>query len=415
MERVGLVARVEEQLERIIARGWLPECGRFGSEETLARRYGVSRGTVREALRRLAARGLVVQHPGRQTRAVALDESLTLENLGLALHDERSPGARRLLEGYFRLKQQVTVELLADCATHASEADLKLLEMACFALWDAAHWEPGERCAQREFELLKLAARVTDRPGHLLLLQSMQRAMRGMAARVLPLVDGEAVCQWAICAMHALGERDAEVLQRKLPSLLRACDERVLGRLAPVPREDAVPMAHRSEEHVPRRPAPAAEETPALAADPTLEEHGLARPAPAAPQDEAPETCLTLEQRGLGPRAHAAGEDLPGAAFANLSDSRTGFCASPPEEAAQPERPSADACGPTHVAALRESGLLHGTRDQPPPAGPHGVARRHSPPTSQESLLLSSNSPRVLLSDEGRPASDASAPTEHPR
>jgi GntR family transcriptional repressor for pyruvate dehydrogenase complex len=382
MERVGLVARVEEQLERVISLGQLPECGRFGSEETLARIYGVSRGTVREALRRLAARGLVAQHPGRKTRAVALDESLTLENLGLALHHERSPASRRLLEGYFSLKRQVTVELLAGCATHASPADLDRLGMACFALWDAARWEPGERCAQREFELLKLAARVTNRPGHLLLLQSMQRAMRGMAARVLPLVDGEAVRQWAQCAMHALGERDAEALQRKLPSLLRACDERVLGRLA---------------------------------ASPTIEEHGLARPAPAAPQDEAPEACLTLEQRGLGPRAHAAGEDLPGAAFANLSDCRTGFCASPPEEATQPEPPSADACGPTHVTALREGGPLHGTRDHPPPAGPHGLAPRHSPPTSQESPLLSSNSPRVLLSDEGRPASDASAPTEHPR
>ncbi len=78
MERVGLVARVEEQLERVIARGLLPECGRLGSEETLARVYGVSRGTVREALRRLAARGLVVQHPGRKTRAVGLDEHLAL-------------------------------------------------------------------------------------------------------------------------------------------------------------------------------------------------------------------------------------------------------------------------------------------------------------------------------------------------
>ena len=124
MEWVGLVGRVEEQLERAISLGKLPECGSFGSEQKLARSYGVSRGTVREALRRLAARGLVVQHPGRKTRALALDESLTLENLGLALHDERSAGSRRLLEGYFCLKRQVTVELLADCASHASEAAL---------------------------------------------------------------------------------------------------------------------------------------------------------------------------------------------------------------------------------------------------------------------------------------------------
>ena len=121
MVRVGLVAYVEEQLERDIAQGRLPS-GQFGSEEKLARGFGVSRGTVREALRRLAARGLVVQHPGRKTRAVALDESLTLENLGLALHDECCPESRRLLEGYFCLKRQVLVELLADCCASASEA-----------------------------------------------------------------------------------------------------------------------------------------------------------------------------------------------------------------------------------------------------------------------------------------------------
>ena len=68
MVRVGLVAYVEEQLERAISLGQMHPSGQFGSEEKLARSYGVSRSTVREALRRLAARGLVVQHPGRKTR-----------------------------------------------------------------------------------------------------------------------------------------------------------------------------------------------------------------------------------------------------------------------------------------------------------------------------------------------------------
>src|SRR5688500_7869939 len=126
---VGLVGYVEEQLERAISQGRLPECGQFGSEQKLARSYGVSRGTVREALKRLAARGLVVQHPGRKTRAVVLDEALTLENLGLALHDERrSEEGRRLLEGYFSLKRQVLVELLADCCASASKEALARLE-----------------------------------------------------------------------------------------------------------------------------------------------------------------------------------------------------------------------------------------------------------------------------------------------
>ncbi len=432
MERVGLVARVEEQLERIIAQGRLPECGRFASEETLARRYGVSRGTVREALRRLAARGLVVQHPGRKTRGVALDESLTLENLGLALHDERSPGARWLLEGYFSLKRQVTVELLADCATHASQAALQRLGDGCFALWDAARWEPGERCAQLEFELLKLAAQVANRPGHLLLLQSMQRAMKGIADRVLPLVDREALGQWALCAMNALGEKDAEALKHKLPPLLRACDQRILGRLAPASQEDGAPRVQRNEEQVLDSSVLAATEDKSLEARPGVEEDGLARLAsateeddasevrpgveadglarltsaterdgasevrlgieeddlarlvsaterddasevrpiaeedglarlvPAAEEEDAFEVRPTPEERGLSRLAPAEG-GLSGAACANLSDCRTGFCASPPEGRPQSEPPAADSHAPTRVEARGAGGPLHGT------------------------------------------------------
>ncbi|MBN1206873.1 MAG: winged helix-turn-helix transcriptional regulator, partial [Myxococcaceae bacterium] len=77
--------KVEQELERVISLGQLPEDGVLPSEHTLARRYGVSRSTVREALLRLGTRGLVVQHPGRKSRAVALDEAVTLENLSMAL------------------------------------------------------------------------------------------------------------------------------------------------------------------------------------------------------------------------------------------------------------------------------------------------------------------------------------------
>ncbi len=384
MGRVGLVAYVEEQLERDISLGRLPRSGQFGSEEKLARSHGVSRSTVREALRRLAARGLVVQHPGRKTRAVALDESLTLENLGLALHDERCPESRRLLEGYFSLKRQVLVELLADCCASASEAALEELGNGCFALWDAARWEPGARCAQREFELLRLAARVADRPGHLLLIQSMQRAFLGIAARVLPLMDGEALRQWACCAMDALRERDAEALKHKLPPLLRACDARVLGRLAPAAEEDAAFNAPRAENHVLGDPAPATEEDDdALEARPTIEASGLGRLAPA-------EGSQALE---VAPRPPE--EALPGASFTNPSDCRTGSCASRPEGGPQPLPPLVGSRGPTDLVVRGEVGPLHGPRGQhPPTAVPEGCAPRAPPqPIPRDPCLVSDCGP----------------------
>ncbi len=426
MERVGLVEQVEAELERVIALGMLPECGSFGSEEKLARSYGVSRTTVREALRRLAARGLVVQRPGRNTRARALDESLTLENLGLALHDERSLVSRRLLEGYFSLKRQVTVELLADCAKSASEAALKRLGDTCFGLWDVACLKLGERCVQMEFELLKLAAWAMDRPGHLLLIQSLQRAFQGIAARVLPLVDCEALGQWASWAMSALHERNAEALQRELPALLKACDARVLGRLAPVLQEQRTLPFQCDEERGLGSTTPAAQQDAACEAPPAMEERGLGCPTPAAEEDGAFEACHTVEECGLGGFAPAAEEDaafeacptgeerdlgdlapaveadLPGSALKNLSDSRTGSCTSPPEGGSQPEPPSSAPREPTHMAA-REDGPLHDTRGHHPPSSmPEGFAPRAPPrPTPQDGPPRERQQPFASSTPEG--------------
>jgi DNA-binding FadR family transcriptional regulator len=249
MERMGLVSRIEEQLERMISLEQLPADGSFPSEQMLARRYGVSRATLREALLRLAARGLVVQHPGRKTRAVALDEAVTLENLGIALHGDASshPERRRLLDGFFSLKRDVTVELLAACCEHASAPELARLEEACFVLADTARWKQDRReWVQQEFALLRLAAHVANRPGHFLLIQSLERSFWGMAARLLPHLDPEALHPWALCALHALGERDTQMVRRELLPLLQACDERVLGSLAPVSHAADMPEASRT-------------------------------------------------------------------------------------------------------------------------------------------------------------------------
>ena len=318
MGRGGLVAYVEAELERKIALGQLHPSGQFASEVELARRMNVCRGTMREALRRLAARGLVVQRPGCKTRAVALDESLTLENLGLALHDARSPNARWLLEGYFSLRRQVLVELLVDCCAKASERDMDQLGSLCFRLWDAAKWESGERCAQVEFELLRLAARVAERPGHVLLVQSLQRAFLGGASRLLPFMDGEALRQWVICAQEALRERDTGRLLHELPTLMKACDEQVLEQFAPAPQEPDSREPYRDDGGLPGDRASATAQVDAVEARPCVEACGPDRLTPTSKHDGVLKELSGREAHGLdGLRldteqhgALAAGRDL---------------------------------------------------------------------------------------------------------
>ncbi|WP_199749728.1 GntR family transcriptional regulator [Corallococcus sp. AB038B] len=399
MERRGLVAYVEAQIERDIALGRLHPSGQFGSEAKLARRYEVCRGTIREALRRLAARGLVVQRPGRKTRAVPLDESLTLENLGLALHDASNPDARWLLEGYFSLKRQVLVELLADCCARASDLDLDRLGSTCFQLQDAARWESGEVCAWAEFELLRHAARVAARPGHMLLVQSLQRAFLGGAAQLLPLMGGEALREWAFRVMAIVHERDVQALQHELPALLKARDERVLNAFAPVPMKPASPEAPGSQSDVHGTPVSAIARDDALEARPCAQECRPGDSTQCSVQEKALEARPLGEERDLGGVASAAGDiqvlgiapcfpvepdsggslspdaaglaliasrgeciemDLLGAALGNLSDCRTSWDDSSPNGGLQSEPSPTRAHGQTGVVEREAGGVVHG-------------------------------------------------------
>lgn len=64
--------RVFEEIERALVNGEIPLGSRL-AEEQLSRRFGVSRGPMREALRRLEGRGLVVRLPHAGVRVVSLD------------------------------------------------------------------------------------------------------------------------------------------------------------------------------------------------------------------------------------------------------------------------------------------------------------------------------------------------------
>jgi len=308
MERMGLVSQVEAELEKMLALGLLPADGKFPSEHGLARCFGVSRGTVREAIRSLSTRGLVVHYPGRRTRVVAWDEALNLETLSVALTgDGRSlPGRHQLLEGFLALKREITVDLLVACCETASPADLDQLTQACFLLEDTARWDAGDRkWVRQEFELLKQAACVADRMGHLLLIQSLERTFSGMAKWALPYLNPQAVQSWARCATRALDDKNVQALRQELPPLLKAVTERLLQSLTP----HQLPP--------PREPSPTVE-----------------KPAPLEPSE--PEA----ENDGV---AGVADPENP-----NLSNSRAGVWEVAPTEASPPDptwKPGSGALG----------------------------------------------------------------------
>ena len=66
-----LYARIEQELRQEIERGVFPLGDRLPGEHALCDRFGVSRFTIRQAIRRLGEEGLVEARPGVGTVVTA--------------------------------------------------------------------------------------------------------------------------------------------------------------------------------------------------------------------------------------------------------------------------------------------------------------------------------------------------------
>ncbi|MCV4285370.1 FCD domain-containing protein [Pseudomonas capsici] len=120
---------IVEQLERMILEGTLKSGGRLPAERVLAEQFGVSRPSLREAIQKLTAKGLLVSRQGGGNYVV--------ENLGSTFSDpllhllESSPDAQRdLLE--FRHTLEASCAYYA--ALRATEVDRERLREAFDAL-----------------------------------------------------------------------------------------------------------------------------------------------------------------------------------------------------------------------------------------------------------------------------------------
>jgi DNA-binding GntR family transcriptional regulator len=111
---LSLTSALERELERLILSGELPPGDRI-NEIHLARRFGTSRGPIREATRSLEAKGLVqvVRNRGVFIRRLSIDEALEIYDLRAALFGL----AGRLLAG------RMTDQLLAKLTDLLSKMD----------------------------------------------------------------------------------------------------------------------------------------------------------------------------------------------------------------------------------------------------------------------------------------------------
>ena len=157
-------------LGSIMSRGLQPG-DRLPSERELGEQFGVSRTVVREAVRALAAKGVIDARTGSGLRVAAVDaaavsESISLYLRGGALEYPKVHEVRKLLE----------VEISALAADRGDDADADRMEQICGEM-EAAVGEDVERASRLDLEFHRAIAKATGNELYLLLLDSIGEAL----------------------------------------------------------------------------------------------------------------------------------------------------------------------------------------------------------------------------------------------
>jgi GntR family transcriptional repressor for pyruvate dehydrogenase complex len=156
---------VAGHLEHLILDGTLRPGERLMAERELALRLEVSRPTLRDALRLLEERGLLVTEKGR-THVAPFLSSLTNPLAALLKSDPQ------VTDDYFEYREMVEAKAAALAASRATEPDKQAIG-ACFARMKSAHLEKdptAEATADADLHLLIYEA------GHNLVILHVMRA-----------------------------------------------------------------------------------------------------------------------------------------------------------------------------------------------------------------------------------------------
>lgn len=142
---------------------------RLPSEREIGEQYGVSRTVVREAVRSLAAKGVVDVRMGRGPQVAAVDPATASEALGLFLH-----GRRFDYDRVHEVRLLLEVHVAALAATRATDLDVERIAAADARMRSA--WEGGEVDAviAEDLEFHRAIAVATNNEIYPLLLDSIR-------------------------------------------------------------------------------------------------------------------------------------------------------------------------------------------------------------------------------------------------
>lgn len=168
----NLSDQVAEQMQEFIAQGRLKPGERLPSERDLAEQFGVSRTVIREAVRSLAAKGLLTVHTGSGMIVTRPTASSIAEHfkLLLRLSSDDDP-----LQHIYDVRHVLEVEIAGRAAQQATPADIKVMEHCLQEMAD--NLDDIERAAAADVAFHGALAKGTQNPLFFILLESVGEIM----------------------------------------------------------------------------------------------------------------------------------------------------------------------------------------------------------------------------------------------
>ena len=159
-----LSSQVAEQIQQLILSRDLKPGDRLPTERELGDTFKVSRTVIREAIRTLEARGLVVSKTGSGTYVRSVKAKDVASSLGMFINTQRKPFS---LDALMEIRRVLEIEMVKLAAQRASEENIKQLEnnleMMCqtvsdqdeFSKWDLEfHLVLADACNNQLFGII---------------------------------------------------------------------------------------------------------------------------------------------------------------------------------------------------------------------------------------------------------------------
>ena len=229
--RSSVVDAVSDRLRNEILAGRITAGSRLPSERELSLALGVNRLTLRAALARLEAMGLVVTRHGSGTEVASWQENAGLEALGMVMAslDQGEPAWVELLTSLLEVRRILVAEAVALAAERHSAEDIATMQRIAAEqparLGDALAFARGDLAFQRAvlraaknvgFELmLNSFGRLTDENPHLIeTLYDKREDSLPFYGIVIDLIKSKDGSGARDALRHAFGAMDEEWLAR---------------------------------------------------------------------------------------------------------------------------------------------------------------------------------------------------------